>query len=239
MIVVLIFLISSFCEKLLFSRGQSFLVEPVFNSIKKEFHESDSEYPMVVGDSFVSWQELDQTIEFEKLLWKNGPLDWQLKGLVFKKDYEKKVIIDLFLERKIIEQIAKDYQLPDLSNDEIETAKKASFGAYQGTLFDSRPEMEARAITRALKTKIDKELVRRYSGVLLHVKFRSQGASEFKDAKATALKKTSELHQKAENGLDIDSLVELANNDPEIILLNDNLLQRVFNGFSVLIVFSH
>ena len=81
-LVVLIFLISSFCEKLLFSRGQSFLVEPVFNSIKKEFHESDSEYPMVVGDSFVSWQELDQTIEFEKLLWKNGPLDWQLKGLV-------------------------------------------------------------------------------------------------------------------------------------------------------------
>jgi len=215
----------------------SFLVEGSLNTIKREFHESDSEYPIIIGGSAVSWQELDQVIEFEKLLWRNGPLNWQLKGLVSNKNYEKKIIINLLVERKVVEQIAKNYSLSELSNDEIEIAKKASFGVYRDTSISIHPEIEARAITRALKTKIDNELVRRYSGVLIHIKFRGQGASSLKeqgiDPKIKAKEKIDQLYGKAKGGLDANSLVELANNDLEIISLNDNLLQNVFDKFSV------
>jgi len=222
---------------LLFPSEESFSVDNVFSSIKREFHESDSEYPIIVGDSFVSWQELDQVLEFEKLLWKNGPLNWQLKGLVSNKDYEKKIIIDLLVERKIIEQIVKNYSLSELSNDEIEIAKKASFGVYRDASISIHPEIEARSITRALKMKIDNELVRRYSGVLIHIKFRGQGASSLKeqgiDPKIKAKEKIDQLYRKVKDGLDTNSLVELANKDQEIVLLNDNLLQETFNDFSV------
>ena len=222
---------------LLFPSEESFSVDNVFSSIKREFHESDSEYPIIVGDSFVSWQELDQVLEFEKLLWKNGPLNWQLKGLVSNKDYEKKIIIDLLVERKIIEQIVKNYSLSELSNDEIEIAKKASFGVYRDASISIHPEIEARSITRALKMKIDNELVRRYSGVLIHIKFRGQGASSLKeqgvDPKIKSKEKIDELYRKVKDGLDTNSLVELANKDQEIVLLNDNLLQKSFDKFSV------
>ncbi len=210
-----------------------FLATKTFSSIKKDFHQSALAYPMAVNKDLVSWQELDQVLEFEEMFWQNGPLSWQLKGLVFNKDYEKKFIINLLLERKIIEQFAKEHRLPDLSSDEIEAAKIASFGYYQGLSFSSHSEMQARAVTRALKTKIDKDLVQRYSGVLIYIKFQSPGAVNFADPQALALKKTNELYQKAKGGLDIDSLVELANSDPEIILLNGNAFQEVFDNFSL------
>ena len=214
----------------------SFLVEGSLNTIKREFYESNSEYPIIIGDSFVSWQELDQVIEFEKLLWQNGSLNWQLKGLVSNKDYEKKIIIDLLVERKIVEQIAKNYSLSELSDGEIEIAKKASFGVYRDASISIHPEIEARSITRALKAKIDNELVRRYSGVFIHIKFKGQGASSLKDQgidpKIKAKEKIDELYEKAKNGLETNSLIELANKDQEIFLLNDNLLQETFDGFS-------
>jgi len=217
----------------------SFLVEGSLNTIKREFHESDSEYPIIIGGSAVSWQELDQVIEFEKLLWKAGPTDWQIR-LTSKENYEKEKenIINLLIERKIIGQIAKEYKTSDLTNSDIEKAKIDSWGKdYKNLSYGSHLEIEARAITRALKTKIDNELVRRYSGVLIHIKFRGQGASSLKeqgiDPKIKAKEKIDQLYKKAKGGLDANSLVELANKDQEIVLLNDNLLQETFNDFSV------
>ncbi|MDP3093716.1 MAG: hypothetical protein Q8N16_03035 [bacterium] len=226
-----IFLISFSFKDLgnfLFPPEKPFSVDNVFREIKKEFHKSTSEYPMMVGDKVVSWQELDQVLEFEEMLWKNRPINWQIKALISKKgyEYEKEEIVNLLLKRKIIEQIVKSYAILDLTDNEIEKAKIDSFSQnYKELPFSSHLEMEARARTRAFKEKIDKELVQRYTGILVYVKFESAGAFNLKNRginpKVKAKEKIDELYQEAKRGVETISLAALANNDSGIIELND------------------
>jgi len=233
--IFLIFFLSKNLRDFLSPREKSFSVANVFSSIKNEFYESNSEYPIIVGDKVVDWEELDRVLEFEKMLWEDRSTDWQIQALISEGgyEYEKEEIISLLLERKIIEQIAKNYNISDLTDSEIENAKISFFGKnYKELIFNSHLEMEARARTRAFKEKIDQELVKRYTGILVYIKFKSWGATDLNDAEAMARKKAEELYEQAKV-LETDSLAELANNDPEIILLNDGALAEVFHNSSL------
>lgn len=215
-----------------------FLVNRVFKGIEKDFFKPGELDLITVGEDVVAWEELSQALDFEKAIWNNVSGDWQITGLVFEKEFEKQKIINLLIERKIVNQMAEKYGISDLVEEEIELAKVKSFGKnYAKLVFGSHPEMETRSRTRALKEKLDKELVRKYTGALIYVKFKSLGALELEgkeiNSQELAKQKTEELHSLAAKEVSISEILEIAKNDLAVQKLNSGAEMDVFNEITI------
>ncbi len=215
-----------------------FLVDLVFKTIERDFHKSEESEPIIVGREVVTWDELSQVLEFEKISWKDASGAWQITGLVFEKDLEKQKIIDLLVERKVIKQMVEEYKVSDLTEEEIDLAKTDLFGEnYSKTFLRLNLEADARARTKALKEKIDAELIEKYTGALIHVKFRSPGATKLKLEEVNvydlAKQKTEELYNLAIQGASVSEVLDMAEKDIAIQKLNNQSGMDVFKGITI------
>jgi len=206
-----------------------FLEEPILPRLSFERLEEDlllynADNPIEVNGNLVSWEELENAIRYDQEI-------WRIKG--YGTEEERQILLDRLIERKLVEQIAQENGIPEPTKEELERAKHELFGKdYDFSRVSSYPEFDAQLRTRALKNKMEDLLVKTYTGALIYVKFLSPGASQMesegKDPRIEAREKIEEFHQKAKDGLPLSELVSLANNDPEIMKLNDEAKMEEF-----------
>jgi len=198
-----------------------------FEKLKSDLLTYKASYPIVVNGEPVTWEELEEAIRYDQEV-------WQIRGHDYQE--EKKLLIDRFVERKLIEEQALKQGIGQPTTEEIERAKADLFGEnYDFSRVSSYPEFQAEVKTKALKDKIEKSMIKSYSGALIYVKFYSLGAREmkWKDPKEEARRKIEELYEKAKAGIELSELVALANNDPEVMKLNDNAKMEEFEDAQI------
>jgi hypothetical protein len=205
-----------------------------FEHLKETMLVYQDEYPIVVGEKVVTWEELEQALLFEEKLWETRPKSWQFEGVLSLGENLKKDLINRLIERKVVELLAERFDLSGPTSEELEKTAINLFGSnYQSKDFASLPEFKRILKTEVLKTKLDNEIVRRYTGALIYVKFKSWGALELTeqgiDPEQKAKEKIEELYSLAQQGKDISLIVDLANNDKEVMKLNDEAEMQEFN----------
>lgn len=195
---------------------------------KEIIGDKKSEHPLIVNGDPVTWTELEEAIRYDQEV-------WQIRGHDTKE--EKQLLIDRFVERKLIEQLAQEQNVSQLTEEDLNKIKYKLFGQdYDFTRIESYPEFQAQVRTEALRDKLESLMTKTYSGGLIYVKFYSNGGRELEsrgeDSKAKAWAKVKELHSKAKEGIELEELIAEANKDPEIDKLNDGAKMVRFDNIT-------
>lgn len=198
-----------------------------FGQLKDDLLSLKAEYAIVVNGEPITWEEVEEAIRYDTEI-------WEIRG--DDSSEEKGILVDRLVERKLIGQIAQKEGIANPTQEELEKAKTDLFGEdFNFERVSYYPEFQAQVETKALRDKIERSTIKSYSGALIYVKFLSIGGKNMKwaDPKVEAKKKVEELRDQARSGMGLSELVALANNDPEVMELNDEAKMEEFENAQI------
>lgn len=187
-----------------------------FEKLKSDILLYNSDYPIIVNSEPITWEELENAIRYDQEV-------WQIRG--YDSSEEKRLLIERLVERKLIEQLARERGITEPTPEEIEEANLEMFGpGYDLSRLASYPGFHAQTKTKALKNKLERSLVKTYTGAFIYAKYKSIGADGMRrkgiDPQVKAREKVEEydafLGKKT-----LDEIIGQINADEEVMTLND------------------
>lgn len=187
-----------------------------FEQLKSDLLLYNSDYPMIVNGEPITWKEMEEAIQYDVEA-------WQIRGE--DSSEEKRLLVDRLVERKLIELLAKNRRIADPTPEETEEAKVEMFGSsYDFSHLTFYPEFHAQARAKALRTKLERSLVKTYTGAFIYTKYKSIGADGMRkegiDPYIRAKEKVEEYYALLDEK-NLEEIIEMINADEEVRTLND------------------